>query len=126
MKKAIFLLTAIVLLMASFKNADSEIKNKFVAKNFVHDILQTTSGEKLIDKSDCSSCHTKLETMIGPAYLEIAQKYKPTEKNINNLTTKIIKGGNGVWGTVPMAPHTTIKKEDAKKMVKYILAVKND
>ena len=85
--------------------------------------IQTSEGEKLIAKSDCVGCHKIDKKLIGPSYLEIAKKYPSNDKNINYLTEKIIKGGSGVWGTIPMAAHTTLKKEDAKKMVKYIMSL---
>ena len=83
-----------------------------------------TDGEILIAKSDCIGCHQKENKLIGPSYLEIAAKYPSTDENIALLASKIIKGGKGVWGTVPMTPHTKITEDDAKQMVKYILSLK--
>jgi cytochrome c len=85
---------------------------------------QSLDGEKLIAKSDCIGCHKIDKKLIGPSYLEIAKKYPLNDKSINYLASKIIKGGSGVWGTIPMAAHATLKKEDAKLMAKYILSVK--
>jgi cytochrome c len=87
-------------------------------------ILQTTDGQKLIEKADCIGCHNKDKKVIGPSYLDIANKYKSNPKNISLLADKIIKGGTDVWGKIPMTPHLTIKKEEAKKMVTYILSLK--
>ena len=87
-------------------------------------ISQSLEGEKLIAKSDCVGCHKVDKKLIGPSYLDIAKKYPLNDKSINYLATKIIKGGSGVWGTIPMAAHTTLKKEDAKLMATYILSVK--
>lgn len=87
-------------------------------------IFQQSEGEKLISKSDCMGCHKIDKKLIGPSYLEIAKKYPANDKNINYLSDKIIKGGTGVWGQIPMSGHATIKKDDAKKMVKYILSLK--
>ncbi len=81
------------------------------------------SGEQLIQTLDCSGCHAVDERMIGPSYREIAGKY--TEKDAELLASKIIEGGSGVWGSVPMPPHQQISREDAKKMVGYILTLKN-
>ena len=86
-------------------------------------IVQQSEGEKLIAKSDCVACHKIDKKLIGPSYLEIAKKYPSNDKNINYLAEKIIKGGSGVWGTIPMAAHATLKKDDAKKMAKYILSL---
>lgn len=80
------------------------------------------SGDQIIETLDCSGCHSLNERMIGPSYKEIADKY--SEKDIDALATKIIEGGSGVWGSVPMQPHSQVSKEDAKKMVQYILSQK--
>ncbi len=83
-------------------------------------------GLNLVVKSDCLGCHKTNEVSVGPAYNLIGKKYESTEANINTLTEKIQKGGSGNWGTVPMAPHSGISKEDAVAMVKYILLLKNE
>src|SRR5256885_8217146 len=80
---------------------------------------------QLIGSSDCLTCHKVEEKVTGPSYREVAQKYEPTDYNINMLAQKIIKGGTGNWGQVPMTPHDSISVDDAKTMVKYILALKN-
>ena len=79
-------------------------------------------GEDLIEKSSCLTCHKEDGKLIGPSYKEVAAKY--TEADIDKLTDKIINGGSGVWGDVMMSPHPGIDKENAKKMVKYILSLK--
>ena len=71
-----------------------------------------TGGELLIAKSDCVGCHHKENKIIGPAYLAIAEKYPSNEENINLLAGKIINGGKGVWGTIPMTPHAKITEDD--------------
>lgn len=80
------------------------------------------SGKDLMEASDCTACHQANEKMIGPSYKEIANKY--SEKDIELLASKIIEGGSGVWGSVPMAAHPQVSKDDAKKMVEYILSQK--
>jgi cytochrome c len=82
------------------------------------------NGEALMAKSDCMVCHQLHKAVIGPAYDKVAEKYKPTEENIKMLSEKVINGGTGVWGTMPMAPHPTLKPEEARAMVKYILTIK--
>ncbi len=81
-------------------------------------------GLELIGKSDCLTCHKVSDKLIGPSYKEVAAKYENTEENITMLSGKIIKGGQGVWGTVPMTAHPTVTEDDAKAMVKYILLLK--
>ncbi|SDQ05976.1 cytochrome c [Chryseobacterium soldanellicola] len=80
------------------------------------------TGQQIIETLDCTGCHATNERMIGPSYQEIAGKY--SEKDVELLASKIIEGGSGVWGNVPMSPHPQVSKEDAKKMVEYILSQK--
>ena len=81
-------------------------------------------GEALIKGSDCLACHNATKKLVGPAYVNVAAKYPATEENIDHLASKIIEGGSGVWGAIPMSPHPAISKDDAKEMVKYILSLK--
>lgn len=82
-------------------------------------------GLELIAKSDCLTCHKVSEKLIGPAYKDVAAKYENTEENITMLAGKIIKGGQGVWGQIPMTAHPQLAESDAKQMVKYILLLKS-
>jgi len=83
-------------------------------------------GLELIGKSDCFGCHKIKEVSVGPAYNLVAQKYENTEANQNILAEKLMKGGSGNWGTVPMAAHPNVSKEDAILMVKYVLSLKDE
>ena len=83
-------------------------------------------GMKLVAGSDCLGCHKINETSVGPAYNLIGKKYENTEANVALLAEKVQKGGSGVWGSVPMAAHGALSKEDAVAMVKYILLLKDD
>lgn len=80
-------------------------------------------GKTLISKSDCLACHKDDVKLLGPAYVDVAKKYEPTAKNIDYLVNKIIKGGSGVWGEIPMSPHPNLPTGDAKEMVQYILSL---
>ena len=125
MKKTFLILGAVVIFMASFTKADlAKEKSAIATATVANNAFQSHPGEKLINKSDCLGCHNKTKKIIGPAYVEVAKKYPATEKNINMLADKIIKGGTGVWGNMPMTAHATLKKDDAKLMVKYILSLK--
>lgn len=81
-------------------------------------------GLALVAGSDCLTCHKTSEKNIGPAYKDVAAKYENNDENIKMLAAKIIKGGSGVWGAIPMTPHPQVKQEDAEAMVKYILLLK--
>lgn len=79
----------------------------------------------MIASLDCTTCHKINEKNIGPAYTEVAKKYEATDEVITDLANKVIKGGQGVWGSVPMTPHPNLSMDSAKVMVKYILSLKN-
>lgn len=83
------------------------------------------TGLALVASSDCLTCHKVTEKVTGPAYADVAAKYaNAADTTITRLAQKIIKGGSGDWGTVPMTPHSNLSEEDAIKMVKYILLLK--
>lgn len=82
-------------------------------------------GLEMIGALDCTTCHKISEKNIGPAYTDVSKKYETTDANIEKLAKKVIAGGSGNWGTVPMTPHPTLSLDSAKEMVKYILSLKN-
>lgn len=92
------------------------------AKSQSQDPKDIEAGKLLISKSDCFACHKPDSKLVGPAYTDIAKKYKPTEANITLLAGKVIKGGSGTWGQIPMLAHPKVTQADAKKMVKFILS----
>ena len=75
-------------------------------------------------QSDCFTCHKIDEKNIGPAWREVANKYAGQDTAVRYLADKIINGGSGVWGNVPMAPHPTMSREDAEALAKYVLLLK--
>ena len=81
-------------------------------------------GKELISKADCLTCHKVDMKIVGPAYNDVAKKYPASEANYELLSKKVIAGGSGNWGAVPMAPHPSIPPADVKKMVEYILSLK--
>jgi cytochrome c551/c552 len=98
---------------------------KPVAANEVYQASGATAlkGKALMDKSDCNACHSVDNKIVGPAFKDIAKKYKGDKTAVAKLSEKIIKGGSGNWGEIPMAPHPQISTADAGDMVKYILSL---
>ena len=82
-----------------------------------------SKGLKLITASDCRSCHADYKKSIGPAYFAVSAKYNGKAGAVESLTKKIIAGGKGVWGDVPMAAHPKLSTEDAAEMIKYIMSL---
>lgn len=79
----------------------------------------------LIGSSDCTTCHAIDRKVIGPAYVDVANKYEASDAVIDTLVSKIKNGGAGNWGQIMMTPHPDLPVDDAKTMVKYILSLKN-
>jgi cytochrome c len=126
MKKYFILLAIVGIAAACGGNNKAEEKSATTAAP-VSDLSSNpdyVKGLELIGKSDCLTCHKVREKLIGPAYKDVAAKYESTEANISMLAGKIIKGGKGVWGEVPMTPHPTVSEADAKQMIKYVLLLK--
>ncbi len=82
-------------------------------------------GLELTGKYQCPTCHKIDEKLTGPAYRDVANKYAGAdEATITKLAKKVIEGGSGVWGEVPMTPHPNVTEQEAKDMVAYILLLK--
>lgn len=80
-------------------------------------------GEALVKQSDCKTCHHATNKIIGPSHTDVAKKYEFTAANVTYLAGKIINGGSGVWGEVPMTAHVDVSQADAEKMARYVLSL---
>jgi cytochrome c len=80
-------------------------------------------GQVLVDANDCKTCHHPTNKIIGPSHTDVAKKYEFTQANVSYLSNKIISGGSGVWGEIPMTPHVDLSKADAEKMAMYVLSL---
>ena len=107
-------------------NKDSTAAEKPAAANDITANPDYQKGLALIAQSDCLTCHKISEKLTGPAYQDVANKYAGSDTAVNYLVNKIIKGGKGVWGTVPMTPHPLLAEADVQQMVKYILLLKTN
>ena len=81
------------------------------------------ADEALLKKNNCMACHAVDKKVVGPAYKDVAAKYKG-QAMTDKLAAKIRAGGSGVWGPVPMPANTQVSEADAKKMATWILNVK--
>lgn len=82
------------------------------------------ANEELAKKSGCMACHAVDKKVVGPAYKEVAKKYAGQKDAEAKLVEKVIKGGKGAWGEVPMPPNAAVKPDDVKTLVKWVLATK--
>ncbi|MBX2969245.1 MAG: cytochrome c class I [Cyclobacteriaceae bacterium] len=80
-------------------------------------------GKILVDESDCKTCHHSTNKIIGPSHTDVAKKYEFNDENIKLLAKRIIEGGSGVWGEIPMNAHPDLSQEDAEKMAIYVLSL---
>ena len=108
----------------STEDTTAAVEQVAVDTSTVSASIGSAKGEQLISGSDCLTCHKVDVKIVGPAYVDVANKYEATEANIEMLAGKIINGGSGSWGEIPMAPHTSLSTDDTKEMVKYILSLK--
>jgi cytochrome c len=76
----------------------------------------------LATSKNCMACHAVDKKLVGPSYKDVAAKYAGQADAVDKLTTKVLNGGSGVWGPVPMPANTQINEADARKLVTWILA----
>jgi cytochrome c len=87
--------------------------------------LPAQASEELAKKYLCTTCHVvKGAKTIGPSYADVAKKYAGQKDAEAKLVDKVKKGGQGVWGQVPMPPNASVPDADVKALVKWILSVK--
>jgi cytochrome c len=79
----------------------------------------------LATKSGCLACHQIDKKVVGPSYKDVAAKYAGADAaKVDELAAKVVKGGVGVWGQIPMPPNAKVTPEDAKTLVVWILSQK--
>ncbi|MCE1241378.1 MAG: c-type cytochrome [Azonexaceae bacterium] len=84
---------------------------------------QAHADEALAKAKNCMSCHAIDKKLVGPAYKEVAAKYKGDKGAVATLAAKVKSGGKGVWGAIPMPPNN-VTDEEAKKLVTWVLSLK--
>ena len=85
---------------------------------------EAMTGKSLVQSLTCKTCHKENEASIGPAYTDVAKKYR--ERDRNYLLNKIKNGGGGVWGETAMPANPDLKSADANALVTYILSLRNE
>jgi cytochrome c len=84
--------------------------------------LPAQASEELAKKYMCLTCHTVDKKLVGPAYHDVAVKYKGDKGAEAKLVEKVKKGGVGVWGQIPMPPNDKVPDADLKTLVKWVLS----
>ena len=80
--------------------------------------------EALAKKHNCLACHATDKKLVGPSYKDVAAKYRSDPGAEAKLAAKVKKGGQGVWGQVPMPPNSAVPDADIHSLVKWILSQK--
>ncbi|MFZ2739740.1 MAG: c-type cytochrome [Burkholderiaceae bacterium] len=78
----------------------------------------------LASSKNCMACHAVDKKLVGPSFKDIAAKYQSDKTAVDKLASKIIKGGSGVWGAIPMPANAQVNETEAKKLSAWILASK--
>ena len=76
---------------------------------------------KLAAAKNCMACHAVDKKLVGPSYTDVAAKYASQKDALDKLSVKVMKGGSGVWGPVPMPANSQVSPDEAKKLVTWIL-----
>ncbi|MFI4953731.1 MAG: c-type cytochrome [Burkholderiales bacterium] len=95
-----------------------------LAAGSAHAALDNAAAEVLMKKDGCAACHAIDKKIVGPAYQDVAAKYKGDKDAPAKLADKVKKGGSGVWGPIPMPPNTQTSDADIKNLVSWILTLK--
>lgn len=82
------------------------------------------ANAELAQKKNCMACHAVDKKIVGPSYQDVAAKYAGQKDAVDKLSQKVIKGGAGVWGPVPMPANAAVSDAEAKQLVTWILSLK--
>ena len=84
--------------------------------------VDAAKAQEIANKNACMGCHQIDKKLVGPAYKDVAAKYKGDKNALATLTKKVKGGGAGVWGPVPMPANTQVNEADAKKLAAWVLS----
>jgi cytochrome c len=82
------------------------------------------ADQALATAKNCMACHAVDKKLVGPSYKDVATKYAGQKDAVDKLAVKIIKGGSGVWGPVPMPANAQVSEAEAKKLAAWVMATK--
>jgi cytochrome c len=79
---------------------------------------------QLATAKNCMACHAVATKLVGPSYKDVAAKYAGQKDAVDKLAGKILKGGSGVWGPVPMPANAQVSPDEAKKLAAWVMTQK--
>lgn len=87
-------------------------------------VVPSFAQADLAQKKNCMACHAVDKKVVGPAYKDVAAKYAGQKDAVDKLAQKVVKGGSGVWGAVPMPANPQVSEAEAKQLVQWIMTLK--
>ncbi len=102
---------------------NTKINILFASALMIFATQNVVADEALAKSSNCLACHTVDNKIIGPAFKDIAAKYKGDDGAIATLTDKVKNGGSGAWGDMPMPPNAAVSDADIETLVNWILSL---
>ena len=84
--------------------------------------VDAAKAQELAKSKNCMACHMVDKKLVGPAYKDVAKKYKGDGGAVEGLSKKVMSGGSGVWGAIPMPPNP-VSKDEAKLLAEWILSL---
>lgn len=82
------------------------------------------ADQALATSKNCMACHAVDKKLVGPSFKDVANRYANQSDATAKLASKIVKGGSGVWGPVPMPANNQVSEADAKKLAAWVLSLK--
>lgn len=82
------------------------------------------ADQALATAKNCMACHAIDSKLVGPSYKDVAKKYATQKDAADMLAAKIVKGGSGVWGAIPMPANAQVNDAEAKKLAAWVLSLK--
>ena len=99
-------------------------KSAFVLALLAAAAAPAFADQALATAKNCMACHAVANKVVGPAYKDVAKKYAGDKTAADKLAAKIVKGGAGVWGAVPMPANPQVSEAEAKKLAAWVLSLK--
>ena len=96
----------------------------FAAAASAHAAVDAAKAQEIANKNACMGCHQVDKKLVGPSYKEVAAKYAGQKDAVDKLTQKVMKGGSGTWGAVPMPANPQVNEAEAKQLVQWVLSIK--
>jgi cytochrome c len=87
-------------------------------------VAPALADQALAQKKNCMACHAVDKKVLGPAYKDVAAKYAGQKDAVDKLASKVLKGGSGTWGNIPMPANPQVTDAEAKQLVQWILTLK--